>query len=399
MPSRLSEAFNSHPTHLSSKHFLDFQSLKELPDSYAWAPLDNPCLGTNGLIEPESMPIIDLEDPNAQQLIGLACKSWGAFQVVNHGIPKSLLDNIESTGKSLFALPAQQKLKVARSSNGVTGYGPARISSFFPKRMWSEGFTILGSPLEHARQLWPGDHRMFCDIIEEYQKEMNMLAEKLMWLILGSLGISKQDVKWAASPKGVDPFKGATGAIQLNSYPACPDPGRAMGLAAHTDSTLLTILYQSSISGLQVFHEGARWVTVPPLSGGLVINVGDLLHILSNGQYPSVYHRAVVNRAQHRLSVAYLYGPPSETRIQPIPKLTDVSRPPLYRPVTWNEYLGIKGEHFNKAMSLVRLNDNNSHNNNNNNNSNNSILNGFIAVDKPKSMKVDSDAKVLAAFA
>ena len=33
--------------------------------------------------------------------------------------------------------------------------GSARISSFFPKLMWSEGFSIMGSPVEHASQLWP----------------------------------------------------------------------------------------------------------------------------------------------------------------------------------------------------------------------------------------------------
>lgn len=195
----------------------------------------------------------------------------------------------------------------------------------------------------------------FClvsDVVEQYEEKMKKLAGKLMWLMLASLGISMEDVEWAG-PKGH--FDGASAALQLNSYPTCPDPDRAMGLAAHTDSTLLTILYQNRISGLQVFREGSGWVTVPPLSGGFVINVGDLFHILSNGLYPSVLHRVLVNRIQPRLSVAYLYGPPSSVKISPHPKLVGPSSPPLYRPVTWNEYLGTKAKHFNKALSSVRL--------------------------------------------
>ncbi|KAL0354736.1 UNVERIFIED_CONTAM: Gibberellin 3-beta-dioxygenase 1 [Sesamum radiatum] len=92
---------------------------------------------------------------------------------------------------------------------------------------------------------------------------MKKLAGRLMWLMLGSLGITNEDdIKWA-SPAGES--GGGNAAIQLNSYPACPDPDRAMGLAAHTDSTLLTILHQSNTSGLQVFREGSkRWITVPP---------------------------------------------------------------------------------------------------------------------------------------
>ncbi|KAJ8452017.1 hypothetical protein Cgig2_016598 [Carnegiea gigantea] len=385
MPSRLLDASKSHP--------LDFYSLKELPESYRWGPLDDP----NGSTEP--VPIINLDDPNARELIGHACKSWGVFQITNHGIPKRVLNDMEGTGKSLFGLPARQKLKAARPQDGVSGYGPARISAFFPKRMWSEGFTILGSPLQHARQLWPNDYRKFCDIIEEYQKEMNMLAGKLMWLILDSLGVSNQDVKRATSQKRPGPFEGSSGAIQLNSYPACPDPGRAMGLAAHTDSTLLTILHQSSgTSGLQVHHGRAGWVMVPPLPGGLVINVGDLLQILSNGQYPSVYHRAVVNRTQHRLSIAYLYGPGSGVRVRPIPKLVNNDHPPLYGPVTWSEYLEIKAKYFDKALSLIRPN-NDKNKNNNENNNHNIKINGPIMVAKPKSVNVDSEAKILAALA
>ena len=173
-----------------------------------------------------------------------------------------------------------------------------------------------------------------------------------MWLMLGSLGITRPDIKWAC-PKG--DFKGASAALQMNSYPACPDPDRAMGLAAHTDSTLLTILHQNSTSGLQVHREGTGWVTVPPVRGALVVNVGDLLHILSNGLYPSVLHRAVVNRTRYRLSVAYLYGPPSNVQISPLPRLVGPGQPPLYRAITWNEYLGTKAKHFNKALSSVRV--------------------------------------------
>ena len=170
--------------------------------------------------------------------------------------------------------------------------------------------------------------------------------------MLGSLGISKADIKWAG-PKGN--FKGASAALQINSYPACPDPDRAMGLAAHTDSTLLTILHQNSTSGLQVLREGTGWVTVPPVHGALVVNVGDLLHILSNGLYPSVLHRAVVNRTRHRLSIAYLYGPPSSVQISPLARLVGPGQPPLYRPVTWSEYLGTKAKYFDKALSSVRV--------------------------------------------
>lgn len=152
MPSRLSDAFRAHPQQ-QLKH-PDFTSLHELPDSYAWNQRDDPSPEAFAI---ESVPLVDLNDPNALQGIGHACKTWGLFQVTNHGISTNLLDMVEHTCRSLFSLPVHQKLKAARSPDGVSGYGFARISSFFSKLMWSEGFTIIGPPDEHFRQLWPQD--------------------------------------------------------------------------------------------------------------------------------------------------------------------------------------------------------------------------------------------------
>ncbi|MCD7450804.1 gibberellin 3-beta-dioxygenase [Datura stramonium] len=36
-------------------------------------------------------------------------------------------------------------------------------------------------------------------------------------------------------------------------------------------------------------------------------------------------------------------------------KLVDQRNPPMYRPVTWSEYLGTKAKHFDKALSSVQL--------------------------------------------
>ncbi|KAL8236651.1 hypothetical protein R6Q59_017732 [Mikania micrantha] len=73
-------------------------------------------------------------------------------------VPINLFEEMEAAGRKLLALPVHQKLKVGRSPYGVSGYGVARISMFFPKLMWSEGFTIIGSPYEHARKLWPNSY-------------------------------------------------------------------------------------------------------------------------------------------------------------------------------------------------------------------------------------------------
>lgn len=174
------------------------------------------------------------------------------------------------------------------------------------------------------------------------------LSEKMTGLVLGSLGLTHEDVEWLGYQAQVE------GLLHLNSYPECPDPSRAMGLAPHTDSSLLTLLHQSNASGLQVFADALGWVPVNPITGAIVVNLGDLMHILSNARFKSALHRAVVNNTHHRVSIAYFYGPPRDAKVSPLTQLTDHDHPPLYHPVTWKEYLDAKATHFNRALEVIR---------------------------------------------
>lgn len=157
MNSTLSDVFRSHPIHVPLSNLPDFSSLRHLPDSYTWTPKDDLLFSVASASE-ESLPSIDLADPDVATRVGHACATWGAFQITNHGVPSRLLDDIEFLTGSLFRLPVHRKLKAARSENGVSGYGVARIASFFNKQMWSEGFTVIGSPLDDFRKLWPTHH-------------------------------------------------------------------------------------------------------------------------------------------------------------------------------------------------------------------------------------------------
>lgn len=184
------------------------------------------------------------------------------------------------------------------------------------------------------------------DAMDKYQKHMKTLAHNLFLTILSSLDLSEPEKNWAAAV-----YDSESNALQLNSYPACPDPTRTIGLAPHTDSLLLTILHHCETNGLQTFQDGFGWVPVHRVSGALTVNVGDLLHILSNGKFPTVCHRAVVNRTRHRISVAYFYGPRADSVVGPFSRLGL----PRYRTLTLKEYIGIKAKHLDKALSLITI--------------------------------------------
>lgn len=192
--------------------------------------------------------------------------------------------------------------------------------------------------------------------MDDYQKQMKALIEQLIHIILKSLDINSQQLNWLKKDhySGHEATTSGT-ALQLNSYPPCPDPNRAMGLAQHTDTSLVTILQAQTI-GLQIFRDDVGWISVQPVRGALTVNLGDFIHILSNGRFVSVLHRVVVNPVQ-RFSVAYFYYPPLDFVVSPLlsRSLGDsgqiVAR---YRSVTAKEFIDMKAKNLERALSLIK---------------------------------------------
>ncbi|CAN0877670.1 Gibberellin 3-beta-dioxygenase 1, partial [Linum grandiflorum] len=344
---KVSDAYAQSPLKSHQIVPLDFNSIQTtLPETHVWPP------GAGDQSFP--IPVIDFSAPSeiSRKLIVEACEKWGVFQLTNHGIPSELLTEVEAQARRLFALPASRKLNALRSPNGVSGYGQARISQFFEKHMWNEGFTVVGSPADHAAQLWPEDDRrrqVFCDVIEDYRQRTRELAAKLLRLILQSLNTSEQEIRRISSPEST------VASLQLNSYPPCPDPTRVMGMAPHTDTSLLTLVYQGSVKGLEIFS-GGEWGIVPPVAGAVTVNVGDLLHVISNGRFQTVRHRVVLKEAApQRVSVALFYFPTPEFVLSPSGLVSgDVEAPILYRSLTVKEYIGVKYKSYQTALDAIK---------------------------------------------
>uniref|UniRef100_A0A0E0AUY8 Fe2OG dioxygenase domain-containing protein n=1 Tax=Oryza glumipatula TaxID=40148 RepID=A0A0E0AUY8_9ORYZ len=83
--------------------------------------------------------------------------------------------------------------------------------------------------------------------------------------------------------------------VAANNYPPYPEPEATMGTTRHSEPSFLTVLLQDTSGGLQAVLERPRWrwVDVPPVAGALVVNVGDLLQLVSNDRLQSVEHRVV----------------------------------------------------------------------------------------------------------
>jgi isopenicillin N synthase-like dioxygenase len=110
------------------------------------------------------------------------------------------------------------------------------------------------------------------DSYREYDAGVKALALKLMHVVIAGLEVD--------DTTHFDQYLTKCSALfRWNYYPPCPEPEKTVGLTAHTDYNLLTVLHQGEIGGLQVEKDG-QWIAIRPREGAFAINVGDTLQVL-----------------------------------------------------------------------------------------------------------------------
>ncbi|KAH9213384.1 hypothetical protein DL95DRAFT_506494 [Leptodontidium sp. 2 PMI_412] len=98
-------------------------------------------------------------------------------------------------------------------------------------------------------------------------------------------------------------------------YNFCPgkSPAEAaiakdVGLGSHTDPQYFTLLWQDLIGGLQVLTREGEWIKATPISGTIVVNIGDFLQGVSNDRFVRTVH-GIFSRAQSdRISMPFFFG-------------------------------------------------------------------------------------------
>uniref|UniRef100_A0A0D6R2X3 Fe2OG dioxygenase domain-containing protein n=1 Tax=Araucaria cunninghamii TaxID=56994 RepID=A0A0D6R2X3_ARACU len=187
----------------------------------------------------------------------------------------------------------------------------------------------ISPPSIKAVEYWPKAPSTYRETYENYGEEVLKLTDKLLALLSEGLGLDPGYVKTLMKEPLLQ--------LRINYYPPCPQPDMVNGLKPHSDGSMLTVLLNDQVEGLQV-RKGEEWFTVVPVPGALVVNIGDLLQIMSNGRYVSAEHRAVVNTNQHRMSVVMFLLPQGGVMIGPASELIDVTHPRKYKSTLSEEY-------------------------------------------------------------
>ena len=309
----------------------------------------------------EPVPIIDFsrllkgeDDPHAAATIHNACCDSGFFYLSDFGIDQEKIVAVEEAMQWFFALSPKVKQTVARTEESSRGYYNSELTKNIRdmKEIFDIGCKInIDLPDNHAANRtqdgwnqWPDVDGSddFKEILTDYFDCCSRVAFKLLEVLTRNLGAPAETWK-------KDFYPDHSSFLRLNYYPV-EDPlaaGRGeekkaadtgnMGVHHHTDAGALTLLLQDSVGGLQVFHEDT-WKDVPPVTGTLVVNIGDIVKVWSNDLYHAALHRVVASRYRNRYSVPFFYNPVHTANYQPLPKIRGRKVEPHYSPINWGHF-------------------------------------------------------------
>ncbi|KAI9013494.1 hypothetical protein DFJ74DRAFT_771388 [Hyaloraphidium curvatum] len=266
-----------------------------------------------------------------------ASTETGFLYVKGHGVSKEALEG-------MFALAEEYYL----GADFDTQKKPYTMGHEHIGYMGVGGQTLDPSGISDNKELFnfakfvpgePGSDRPLPEIldrkkalVERASREMHELGRRLLRIIALGMEIPES----AGGHLYFDPMHAypvpSGDTLRILHYP--PESGtpgqprsaaeRGIRIGAHTDWGSVTCLFQDGTGGLQIQRPGGKWVDVPPVEGGCIVNLGDILQFWTQGYLRSTLHRVVPspipgNAERRRFSVGYFLRPGFDVPLSPIP--------------------------------------------------------------------------------
>lgn len=225
--------------------------------------------------------------------LGAGLEELGFVSVAGAALPEGAIARAYDEVRAFFALPLEAKAAcTVAASHGNRGY------------------VAFGK--EHAKNRSVGDLKEFFHVGREIpslgEAGKNAFPERIPTFreatvaLYDALDAVAQDllvalaIHFGEAPRAIaDMATGGNSILRLIHYPPIGErfvPG-AVRAAEHEDINLITLLPESTASGLEILTRDGRWLEVATPPGHLVVDSGDMLQRVTGGLVPSTTHRVV----------------------------------------------------------------------------------------------------------
>ncbi|VAH53333.1 unnamed protein product [Triticum turgidum subsp. durum] len=244
---------------------------------------------------------------------------------------------------AFFALPDEEKAKVRPAEGASASPLPVGYARQPAHSADKNEYLLLFNPklgLNHypaqpagfsVSQRQTELHFSPLDALEECYAKLTELGLLIQDILSECMGLPPGFLAQYNTDRGFD-FLTA-----LRYFPATTDENN--GINAHEDGNCITFVLQDGVGGLEVLGQDGRWVPAEPVEGSIVVNVGDVLQVLSNKNVGAT-HRVVRRPGAHRHSIAFFLNLHGNKWVEPLPEFAgDAGDPPRYRGFRYNEYM------------------------------------------------------------
>ncbi|MEH3098754.1 isopenicillin N synthase family dioxygenase [Sphingomonas adhaesiva] len=289
------------------------------------------------MTEPLPLPIVDISGLESArpadrlavaQALDDACRRSGFLYIRGAQLDPAPGERLLATARRYFAqdMAAKMACYIGRSSNH-SGYVPAGEEEFGGgTRDLKEAYDVnIDYRCGEGRRpllgpnLWP-DLPGFRDDVLAYYRHLTAIGRQMFGAFALALGLDEDHF----TPH----LRHPPNQLRLIHYPLDRTAEDRPGIGAHTDYECFTLLFATA-AGLQVLDRAGAWTDVPLVEGAMVMNIGDMMELMSGGRWLATTHR-VKKVAQERYSfplfftcdydhvVAPLVPPRGERRYAPL---------------------------------------------------------------------------------
>jgi len=219
-----------------------------------------------------------------------ACAQTGFLYIAGAQLEPDLFRRLVDRAKTYFALDHETKMAsyIGHSENH-SGYVPVGEEQFPGAAAdLKEAFDVnCDYTSAHGRRrllgpnCWP-EMPGFREDVQAYYAHITRIGRRLFRGFALALGLDEDHF---------DPYlRHPPSQLRLIHYPFDAAAQDRPGIGAHTDYECFTLLFATA-PGLQILDKQGVWMDVPLIEGTMIMNIGDMMEILSNGRFVATRHR------------------------------------------------------------------------------------------------------------
>ncbi|KAF8389030.1 hypothetical protein HHK36_025715 [Tetracentron sinense] len=247
-------------------------------------------------------------------------EEFGCFEAVYDKVSLELHNAIFCALEELFDLPTEIKL---RNTSDKPYYGYIGQVPLIPhyEGMGIDDALTLEDVQSFTNLMWPDGNVQFCELAYSFSKRVSELDQMVKRMVFESLGIQKYYESHIESTNYL---------LRLMKYKG-PDLNQSkLGVNPHTDKSVITILHQNQVKGLEVETRDGEWISIVPSASSFIVMTGDAFLALSNGRLHCPQHRVMLSEKEARYSIGlFSFG---KDIIQTPEELVDEEHPLLFKP-------------------------------------------------------------------